>query len=445
MNLEALPFAVLETIRCLASVYDARTAPRFVLLVLGVIFAKGKRTVASWLRAARVGPAWRNFYAFLYTIGQRNRTPALLLAYRAIRATVPGSRVLMAIDDTPTKRFGPKVEGAGRHHNPTPGPADSPYLYGHIWVTLSLIAQHPLWGAIGLPLWALLYVRQKQVERLPSWYYWNFQTKLELAAKQIAWAAAIVKSLEKTLWIVCDGFYAKRPVLKAAAKHQVTIVSRLRKDAGLRDLPPALAPGQKKPPGGPRKYGLNRLSLITKASDLEGWQTEQVFVYGEWVWKTSKTFLATWPPAGGVIRVVIVKEEHGWIPLFCTDPKASVAEIVQAAGDRFAIEQNYHDLKEVEGTGQQQVRNLWTNIGSFVLTLWAHTLVELWAWDRPRKELCDRSASPWDDASRRPSHQDRVRAFQRAYFQTEYSRLPRVWQRQRRIRRLFETLLDQAL
>lgn len=96
-------------------------------------------------------------------------------------------------------------------------------------------------------------------------------------------------------------------------------------------------------------------------------------------------------------------------------------------------------------TGQQQVRNLWTNIGSFVLTLWAHTLVELWAWDRPRKDLCDRSVSPWDDASRRPSHQDRVRAFKRAYFREEYSRLPRVWQRQRRIRRLFETLLDQAL
>jgi hypothetical protein len=445
MNLDALPFAVLETIRCLASVYDSRTAPRFVLLILGVIFAKGKRTVASWLRAARVGPDWRNFYAFLYTIGRRNRTPALLLAYRAIRTTVPGPRVLMAFDDTPTKRFGPKIEGAGRHRNPTPGPADSQYLYGHIWVTLSLIAQHPLWGAIGLPLWALLYVRQKEVERLPSWYHWSFQTKLELAVTQMAWAASIVKSLEKTLWIVCDGFYAKRPVLQAAAKHQVTIVSRLRKDAGLRDLPPGLAPGQKKPRGGPRKYGRNRLSLITMASDPEGWQSEQVFVYGEWVGKTYKTFLATWPPAGGGIRVVIVKEEHGWIPLFCTDPKASVAEIIQAAGDRFAIEQNYHDLKEVEGTGQQQVRNLWTNIGSFVLTLWAHTLVELWAWDRPQKDLCDRSVSPWDDASRRPSHQDRVRAFKRAYFREEYSRLPRVWQRQRRIRRLFETLLDQAL
>ena len=33
------------------------------------------------------------------------------------------SRWLFALDDTPTKRYGPYVQGAGVHHNPTPGPA----------------------------------------------------------------------------------------------------------------------------------------------------------------------------------------------------------------------------------------------------------------------------------------------------------------------------------
>jgi len=41
-------------------------------------------------------------------------------------------RLLAVIDDSPTKRYGPKVEGADIHHNPTPGPADQTYLYGHI-------------------------------------------------------------------------------------------------------------------------------------------------------------------------------------------------------------------------------------------------------------------------------------------------------------------------
>jgi hypothetical protein len=36
---------------------------------------------------------------------------------------VPDGRWLFALDDTPTKRYGRRVEGAGIHHNPTPGPA----------------------------------------------------------------------------------------------------------------------------------------------------------------------------------------------------------------------------------------------------------------------------------------------------------------------------------
>jgi len=34
-----------------------------------------------------------------------------------------GDHVLFAIDDTPTARYGPKVQGAGIHRNPMPGPA----------------------------------------------------------------------------------------------------------------------------------------------------------------------------------------------------------------------------------------------------------------------------------------------------------------------------------
>jgi len=40
----------------------------------------------------------------------------------------------------------------GVHHNPTPGPADGEFFYGHTWVTLCLLSSHPLWGVIALPL-----------------------------------------------------------------------------------------------------------------------------------------------------------------------------------------------------------------------------------------------------------------------------------------------------
>jgi hypothetical protein len=59
--------------------------------------------------------------------------------------------------------------------------------------------------------------------------------------------------------------------------------------------------------------------------------------------KTYKTFLATWRPAGGVIRVVVVKEDNGWLAFFCTDPEATVAEILEMVADRNSLEKHQSD------------------------------------------------------------------------------------------------------
>jgi hypothetical protein len=40
-------------------------------------------------------------------------------------------------------------------------------------------------------------------------------------------------------------------------------------------------------------------------------------------------------------------------------------------------------------------------------------MTEVWAWGRKEEELVDRSASPWDKVSRRPSHADKRRAWRR--------------------------------
>ena len=152
-------------------------------------------------------------------------------------------------------------------------------------------------------------------------------------------------------------------------------------------------------------------------------ETVACTVYGRVTTKLCKTFLATYKPAGGIVRVVLVKEEHGWYAFYCTNPDASVPEILEAFADRATIEQDFHDVKEVWGAGQQQVRNIWSNVAAYNLNLWMHTLVELWAWNRPAKELCDRSDSPWDDAARRPSHANRRKALRKLILQQELANI----------------------
>lgn len=74
----------------LAAALDPRSAPRLAWLLVG---------------AARI---------------------AARLAHGVVEPLVAATpRLTFAIDDTPTERYGRKVEGAGTHHNPTLGPAGS--------------------------------------------------------------------------------------------------------------------------------------------------------------------------------------------------------------------------------------------------------------------------------------------------------------------------------
>jgi hypothetical protein len=429
----------------LAAGLHARNRWRLPVLLVGILFARGRRTVTTWLRAAGVSDDYQDYYYFLSALGRKTKSVATALLLLVLRTLPLADRILAVIDDTPTKRYGPHVEGADIHHNPTPGPADQKYLYGHIWVTLSLALRHPCFGALALPLRAMLYVRHKTMAKIPKWRDWTFATKLVLAARLVEWIAPIVKQAGKTLWIVVDGGYVKTPFLKRALRAGVTVIGRLRKDAALRDLPRKLRRGRRRGRGRPPKYGKQKISLAKRAAHRQGWEAAQCMVYGQTVTKLYKTFLATYRPVGGVIRVVIVEEDHDWYPFFSTDPNATAVEIIEAFADRATIEQDFHDVKEVWGAGQQQVRNIWTNLAVYHLNLWIHALVELRSWNCPQDKLCDRSQSPWDDADRRPSHADRRKALQRQIMEHELSTLAAAGRLPRKILRLTRRLMNLAV
>ena len=135
MVASSLPAVLVAWIARLAGPLRARIAWRLAPVFTGILFARGRQTVAAWLRAGGLGSDFCRYYYFLGSLGRKTNSIAGLLLHLVAERLAPGARVLLALDDTPTKRFGPKVEGAGIHHNPTPGPADQKFLYGHVWVT----------------------------------------------------------------------------------------------------------------------------------------------------------------------------------------------------------------------------------------------------------------------------------------------------------------------
>ena len=254
-------------------------------------------------------------------------------------------RLVLALDDTPTPRHGSHVQAAGVHHDPTPGPAGGPFVYGHVWVVLGVLAAHPAWGTIALPLLARLYVRQKDLGGIPA--------EPPAGVPDQAGPGRRVGDLGPGLaGRARPADLGRRPgrtqadVLTPLRAAGVTVVSRLRKDAALWDVPRPRRPGDR---GRPRVYGERRIDPAKRAGQTRGWSTGTFTVYGKPAEKRYKSFVATWRPAGGAIRVVLVSEPRGWVAFFCTDPAATPADVLGCVADRFALEIAFRDVKASSG------------------------------------------------------------------------------------------------
>lgn len=391
----------------LSSVLHKRSAWRLAMILAAMLFARGKKTITSWLRAAGINRCYKAYYYFIGSLGKKTENIATELFEIMMRGIYKNTNaVLVAIDDSPTSRYGPKVAGAGIHRNPTPTPDGRKFVYGHVWVTLSAIARHKNFGTIGLPVLARMYIKAKDIKNAGL----SFKSKTEQAAELSKWAYNCCKNLGKKLWIVTDGGFTRASFLRPVVTMGAVIVTRLRKDAVLHAQ---LKQPAKRKRGRPRKYG-KRIKLQSIVNNPDSWFRIEAILYGKKEIKEVKVFKALYKPAGCMVQVLVVQESKDCFRAFmCTDMTASAVKILETVADRYAIEQNFSDIKEIEGAGQQQVRTFCSNIGAFHLNLWLHSMVELWAWDKSAKVLCNRSDSPWDDANRRPSHYDKCTALRR--------------------------------
>ena len=399
---------------------DARIACRLPIVIAGMLLALGRRTASRWFQCAGVKDDWDRFYELLASVGRGTSALMLPLVVRIVRRFDPGpsGRWKLALDDSPTQRYGRHVEGANVHHNPTPGPAHQTWLYGHNWVCLAFLLTHPLWGVLALPVLSMLYVRQENVAKLRARHgQWKFQTKHVLALELVRKVIGLVRGLgSQAGWIiVMDGAYAASKLLRELLKLKVQVISRLRRDAQLFDLPTP-----RRGRGRPRIYG-NRISLVKRAGQSRGWQTITFLCRGVEITRHCKTFLATTRLTGGIVRVVLLQHAPGnWAAYFSTDQTLDAKTILEIGAERWAIEETFHDVKEVWGAGQQQVRNVWSSIGCWHLNTWLYSLVELASWDRPAAELVDRGDRSWDNPHRRPSHADRRRHIRREMLEQQF-------------------------
>src|SRR5215831_4720249 len=90
----------------LAGWLHKRSAARLPLILVGILFAKGRRTVTSWFRAAGISDDFRNGYTTVCAVG-RHFDHMATTVQSTVRPLLEAKRLVVAIDDTPTQRYGP--------------------------------------------------------------------------------------------------------------------------------------------------------------------------------------------------------------------------------------------------------------------------------------------------------------------------------------------------
>lgn len=66
----------------LAAGLDARNRWRLAVLLAGMLFARGRRTVTTWLRAGGISDDFDDYYYFLSAVGRKSELVATLTISR---------------------------------------------------------------------------------------------------------------------------------------------------------------------------------------------------------------------------------------------------------------------------------------------------------------------------------------------------------------------------
>src|ERR1700758_2843488 len=105
MPFSHLPAWLSRTFARFTSWLDRRTAKRLPLLLTGILFASGRRTVTSWFRPAEITTDFRRAYHVVYAVGRQAEHLALANLATVRPCCTRPRRRLFAIDDTPTPRY----------------------------------------------------------------------------------------------------------------------------------------------------------------------------------------------------------------------------------------------------------------------------------------------------------------------------------------------------
>ena len=381
-----LPAAFLARLAVFSDLFTRPTWANALLLVAGAVLAPGRRVVTAALRILGLDQAsnFPIYHAVLSTARWSSRAVAGRLLRMLVASFVPqDAPVVIGLDDTIERRWGRMIKARGIYRDAV---RSSKGFFvktsGLRWLSAMLLVDVPWAGRLlALPFLTVLAPSQRFYEDRPR----PHKTLLD-------WARQMVLQIhrwlpDRKIVIVADAAFAAIEFLAAIRTH-ATVVTRLRLDAALFDVPQAKPKG----PGRPPVKGKRLPSLTQILHDPATlWQCHTVpFWYG----RTNRTLqiatgTAIWYHSGlppMPIRWVIVRDAKRPEPqaFLCTDIQADPLDILRWFISRWQVEVTFQETRAHLGVETQRqwsdlaiLRTTPALFGLFsIITLWMHDLTQ---------------------------------------------------------------------
>jgi len=278
-----------------------------------------------------------------------------------IPSPITNGYLILALDDCINAKVGKKIFACETVFDHAAKDNQSNYVWAQNFVCVGLLKMvKNRWAC--LPLAFQFYIPLKTIlaEKLnaeKSGKIVTFKTKMEQSANMILRLAKHFSS--HPVLVVADSWFGNNglyKLLKSQTSHSIYLLSRLRANNILYDLPRVQ---DNKSRGRKRKYG-HRLGNVTElANQFRSMATElrinnlygkprDVLAYDQvFIIKTLKCH----------VRVVWVYRRTQWVALFTTDLNLSVENIICYYGARWKIESGFKELKQEIGSQKSQTRN----------------------------------------------------------------------------------------
>jgi len=378
----------------LSPAFTRPTFVTFVHIVTGWVLCRSRPTVTNLICTigssllSHVAKHWTAYEKFFYRAAWSLPEVSRLLLTRVVvplidrcgvASPVPGKPlpIDLNIDDTTCGRCGKHVAWAGYFKDASISNARQTVVHwAHNWV-IGCVAMRanrwPTW-VMGLPVLFMLYRKPRDCDKAHP-----FLTRQQIAAQMIRDTRSALPG--RFVRVAADGQYAAREVVKAADDPASNLVSRMRSDAAIYQLPPK----RKRCKRGRRKKKGKRLptprQLATRRKN--GWRTVEALVYGKKVKRKVLPIICLWYHVSKdkPVKLLIVRDPSGEQKddyLFCTDPNTPDAQIIERFAARWPIEESIHDGKQFGGFEQVQGWCKHTVERQAPFALIVQTLVKAW-------------------------------------------------------------------